>query len=87
LETWLPPPAVRELPRWLIERHVRKTLRSMRCPWHGGTAWLQKFGWYPSKWEVNSNCCWAFRDRAWSEVYWSLVGLTLELKGPEVFLR
>jgi hypothetical protein len=76
METWLPEAAIRALPRWAIERAVRRALRPMRCPYHGGTAWLLKFGWGPKDWEICSTCCWAFRVRAWSEVYWALVGAT-----------
>jgi hypothetical protein len=82
METWLPQIAVQTLPRWLIERHVRKMLRPMRCRWHGGTIWLQKFGWSPTEWEINSNCCWASREKAWSDVYWELVGVALSASRP-----
>jgi|GEM_PF-6012992 hypothetical protein len=88
MDTWLPKPAAQELPRWFIERNVRRILRAERCPWHpDGTVWLLKFGWYPSAWEIYANCCMMLRERAKSDVYWELVGLVLAVRGRDAFLR
>ena len=75
METWLPKSAADRLDRRTLERVARRTLRPMRCRFHGGTAWLLKFGWDPSEWEVYATCCPALRYRASTEVYWQLVAI------------